>query len=237
MNPELPLPPDCAGHQESLNRFLDGDAGAFSRAETVHRVSCPTCQSEHLAARRLQLLLERRDPINLPGDARDRLVAIVMNDRPTPWVRRTLVARRVISVLAVAACVTLALAFVVRWAERPRRDVLGPASPSAVALVPKPTPVTLDGSLTDAGAAIASLTRRTAEQTIEPARKLLASSADATRFNADPLPGTLEPATQSLSEIRQGAVAGFEPVTRSASRAVSMFLRELPIDGERKSGL
>ncbi|MFL5341323.1 MAG: hypothetical protein ACJ8F7_14350, partial [Gemmataceae bacterium] len=79
--------------------------------------------------------------------------------------------------------------------------------------------------------------RRTADQTIEPTRKLLPEQIETPNLiSADLLPQALDPAAHSLEEIRHGAAVGFEPVANSARRAVSMFLREPP-DAERKGGL
>jgi hypothetical protein len=47
-------------------------------------------------------------------------------------------------------------------------------------------------------------------------------------------PKAMNPAAQSLEEVRQGAASGLEPVAHSARRALSMFLDMPPLDRDRK---
>ena len=143
--------------------------------------------------------------------------------------------RRWTALVAVAACLLLAIGVGVKLANQPERDQPAP-SPEIAATPPTAEPVALDGSLAEAGSAVASLTRRTATQTIEPARRILASAADSPGIVADPVPDAVGQANRSLTRIRDGAAMGLEPVANSARRAVSLFLRDLPVEGERKPG-
>ena len=92
----------------------------------------------------------------------------------------------------------------------------------------------LGESFAEASSAVASISRRAADQTVEPARTLISTVADTPALKIDPMAGAAKPANESLSSIRQGAALGFEPVANSARRAVSLFLRDLPLDTERK---
>jgi hypothetical protein len=222
----------CPEFQEALQRFLDGEAGALGPACEDHRAKCASCHDDYLAAVRLARGLQLRGKPDSPTGLTERLVAAVMADAIEPSARGA--TRRILEVLAVAACLLLVIALGLRFAPAPNRET---PNPSPIAEVPGTAPMTLQKSFADAGSAVASLTRRTADETIEPARKLLTAAADSPALKADPIPDMMDPANQSLTRIREGAASGFQPVANSARRAVSLFLRDLPLDGERKPGL
>jgi hypothetical protein len=81
----------------------------------------------------------------------------------------------------------------------------------------------------EAGNTLVALVNRTADETMGPGRMLIPQGV-----SASPLPDTnawqpdLEPGAQTLREAQDGVAVGFEPVTNSARRAVSLFLREVP---------
>src|SRR5439155_8345853 len=140
-------------------------------------------------------------------------------------------------VLALAACLLLALGL-----TRPLRSWLTarkpPTTPTPVEVArdqPPAEAVPMSDHLAAASSAIASLTKRTTDQAVEPTRKLLPDQVEAPSLNvADRLPRAIDPAAQSLQEVRQGAAAGLEPVTSSARRAFSMFRREFATEPDRK---
>lgn len=231
MSNESRSPAGCLEFQEALQRFLDGEPGAPGLAGEEHRNQCGSCQSEYLAALQLQRGLRLRGKPDSPTGLTERLVAAVMSDVTRPSASGT--TRRILQVLAVAAALLLAIATGWRVAHAPSPN----PTPVDIAKAPNPAPIELDRSLSDAGSAVASLTRRTADETIEPARKLISSAAESPALKVEPIPDMMDPANQSLTRIRQGAALGLEPMANSARRAVSLFLRDLPIDGDRKPDL
>ena len=77
--------------------------------------------------------------------------------------------------------------------------------------------------------AVVSLTRRTADETIDQTRLLLPVNIPQASLSAAPeLRQVLEPPAQSLREIQESMSVGLEPVATSARRAVGFFLREIP---------
>jgi hypothetical protein len=78
--------------------------------------------------------------------------------------------------------------------------------------------------MADAGNAVAQVTRRTMDETISHTQRLWATVTP-------PIPAApVVPAksADSLREAGQGVVAGLEPVTNSARRALGMLFREVP---------
>jgi predicted anti-sigma-YlaC factor YlaD len=232
MNSETRSSFSCSEFQNGLQRFLDGEAAALGPACDHHRIECASCRSDYLAAVRLARGLRLRARPDSPTGWTDRLVAAVIADVTRPSARGA--TRRIVEALLVAACLLLAVAMGLHFARSRNEPV---PAPRELVAVPGPGPMTIEKSLADAGSAVASLTRRTADETIEPARKLISSAADSAALRVDPIPDMMDPANQSLTQIRQGAALGFEPVANSARRAVSLFFRDLPLDGERKPDL
>ena len=235
MKPDPATPVSCEAFQAALQRFLDGQPDAFASGDDAHRSACAACRADFRAAVRLQEGLRGWEKPVLEASLTDRMASAVLADMARPRLWRRVVERRWTALVAVAACLLLAIGIGVRLANQPERDQPAP-SPEIAATAPTAAPVALDGSLAEAGSAVASLTRRTATQTIEPARRILASAADSPGILADPVPDAVGPANQSLARIRDGAAMGLEPVANSARRAVSLFLRDLPVEGERKPG-
>jgi hypothetical protein len=97
---------------------------------------------------------------------------------------------------------------------------------------PAPAPPSLRENVEEATSAVASLTRRTAGETVEQGRLLLpAVSLPAPEQAA--LAEPLEPPVESLRQAGQGVTTSLAPVTTSARRAVDLFLRDIPPMAER----
>jgi len=104
------------------------------------------------------------------------------------------------------------------------QPTLAPATPS------------IRDSVAELGAAVASVTRRAADGTVEQARQLLPDVPTPALSETSVLAQTLDPPSRSLLEAGQGVSAGLEPVTDSARRALDLFLREIPpMEPEGKS--
>jgi hypothetical protein len=233
----------CVLFEQTIQKLLDGDRCALSPELELHRSGCPECRAHHQAALDLKRGLDHWPAPPLPNMS-DRVVIAVLSDAVTMDGVQRRVRRNLL--LALAASVLLALGGVwvlsengpvqkfisARWGSVPAPKVEIPAE-AVKDRVPE-TPRSLRDSLEEAGSAVASLTRRTADETVTPTRKILASQMEAPSFvTIEELPKAMDPAAQSLQEVRQGAAAGFQPVASSARRAVSMFLREVPAaDGE-----
>jgi hypothetical protein len=107
----------------------------------------------------------------------------------------------------------------------------------------EPAPPSLRESVAEARSAVAALTDDLAARTRAQAALLWTAAVPP---GADPMPALpgvreleepLEPAAQSVRESSQGVTASLQTVAGSARRAVSYFLRELPLEGGRKAGL
>jgi hypothetical protein len=81
----------------------------------------------------------------------------------------------------------------------------------------------------EAGSAVASLTRRAADETVGQTRLFLPEAIPAPPLTtSEPMQPVLDPPTESLRQAGQGMTAALDPVTTSARRAFSMFMREAP---------
>ena len=143
--------------------------------------------------------------------------------------------RRVRLVLWAGAAAAAAMLMLAVWralpgSSRPRSAatplVAGPA-PQPPAPPPAAAHATLRESVAEAGSAVASLTSRTADETVARTKILIPVGVDPTLGKLD-LEPPLDPPTLALRQTGQGVSAGLEPVTDSARRAVGLFLRELP---------
>jgi hypothetical protein len=101
-------------------------------------------------------------------------------------------------------------------------------SSSPVSVRPEQKTPSLRDSMAEAGTAMVALTRRTADETVEQTRilaEVLPSPMNV--FEAVP-PMPEQPIASAWQETSQRVATGFEPVTNSARRALSMLLRENP---------
>ena len=72
-----------------------------------------------------------------------------------------------------------------------------------------------------------SLTRRTADETVGQSRLLLPEVIPVPPLTtSEPMQPVIEPPTESLRQAGQGMTAALDPVTSSARRAFSLFLRD-----------
>lgn len=216
---------NCLDYQQWQQQHLDGEAGRDQTGVAEHLASCATCRSWHASLQQLEKGL-RLDARPLPPDGlAHRIVFQVLTER------RRHVRRRVLTVMALAAGLLLAIVFGPAWL---RTDDPVP-SPVEVAQVeprpetPPPGPA-LNKSVEEAGSALVALLSRTADETVGQGRLFLPDTTVAT----PPMAGTdgwqhaLDSPTQSLLQAGQGVSAGLEPVASSAKRAVNLFLRDLP---------
>ena len=216
---------NCLELQETLQEMLDGAAGAASPEATAHLADCAACRELYAAAQTLVHglpLLPKPEPAALLTQS---IVATALAEHRRAHQMR----RRVVFAVGLAASIVLAL--LVGW-------LLQPPGPESKALVEKTPPQQpeapkLAQSAEEARAAVASLTERVADQTKEQA-KLLMAVADSldlpmTNLPAFDLEEPLDPAAKSLRQATQTVANGIEPITRSARRAFTFFVNEMPM--------
>ena len=224
---------NCSDCLDLLQARLDGAAPLAIAEVEEHLATCPACRAQDAAARRLEAGLRLLTPPAPPAGLTERVVAGVLAERR----RRLRLARWGRAAVAAAAAV---LVVVLVSENRPRLPL--PSAPDEpIAAVPTPPEVpetvSLRDSVAEAGSAVASLTRRTADETVGQGRLLLPVVARAAPEDLVPVP-PMEPPVGPLREAGQGLSSGLEPVTSSARRAFDLFLREVPPMGpETKRGL
>lgn len=207
---------NCREYHDWLQCRLDGAALDGAAAER-HVAECLVCRELHHAAQRLTDGLRLLPRLAPPADLAARITRRVQFEQQRS--RRL----RLYTVSALAASLLLAVGV---WRS------LRPTTP-AVAREPvvarsETPPPSLHRQMDEMGQAMASLTKRTTDETMYQTRLLLPelSLSPPVMVRAD-VPGVVD-AERSLSEVRRGMSAGVEPVTNSAKRAVRLFFRELP---------
>jgi hypothetical protein len=107
------------------------------------------------------------------------------------------------------------------WLGRPPAPTLPAPSPELVRETPAPAP-NLRQDVTEAGEAVAALTRRTAADAVGAGRQLIPA------VPPPPWP-TLEADARPFEGAGAALADGFEPVATSARRAARLFWRELAL--------
>jgi hypothetical protein len=221
---------NCPACHDLLQQRLDGGpahpAGGDPGTPDQHLQGCPECAALHRAARRLEEGLRLLAPPAPPAGLAGRVSAAVSRARRARARRR----RRLVPRALAASLLLVLLAWAYRpWKERPR-PTPAPDVPVARQEAPAPDPVPLRESVAEAGSAVASLTTRTADETVGQTRLLLPGPVPPALggFDVDP---PLKPATGPLREAGEGVSAGLEPVTSSVRRAASLLLRDIPAKG------
>jgi hypothetical protein len=218
-----------------LQQWLDGRTRECAPVPSDAPALCPACSDWVAAARRLDRGLRQLTPPAPPPRLADRIVARLAGDH-----RR----RRYRLLFAAGAAAAAAVVVIAVW------HGFHGATPPAPIPVPAPfakgrpdadpppaVPVSLRDSVASAGSAVASLTSRTADETMEKTKLLLPVMADPSLSKIDLQRPIAEP-TRTLREAGEGVSTTLEPVADSARRAVGLFLRELPpMDGMPKGGL
>lgn len=216
---------NCPEYHDLLQRLLDGETAVSATELTRHEQSCSACRGLQRAARLLQEGL-RPQTLAFP-DPRltERIVRQTLRDRAQ---------RRRMHVLAIAAGLLLTVG-VGYGLLRPTG--LRSHDPVVAEVVPTRIP-SVSESIREAGEAFAALTRRTAGETVGPSGLLLPDLAQMPLASDSGIwEETLEEPARSLREAGQGVSVALEPVTASAKRALSMFLRDIPtVQRERNPG-
>lgn len=215
----------CVECQERLQWFLDGRPDDVEATVAAHLAACPVCGQLHAAGRRLRdgvCLLATPLP---PEGFAERVAALVVADQR----KRQRLRRRWFAGAALAASLLLAVLAGYRWFGPQEKNA---PPPTRIAEEDKRAPDTPSRStresMAEAGEALASLSRKATEETVEQTRLLWPVASAPLSFDGLDLQTPLEPPTQSLREAGQNVSTGLEPVANSARRAMNLFLRELP---------
>jgi hypothetical protein len=213
---------NCLECREAVQRSLDGelpdDLGYdFER----HLLTCADCRDLYGAAEDMLEVLGRLAHPSPPAGLSDRICACVIAESSRR--RRS---RRLLAATALAASVLGAL-----FAGNAgfRLPFLPAATPVGQEKNSPPPTVALGPRMEEARTAVLALTRRTADETVGPTRFLFpAGGFLQPASESEVVREVLEPPARSLREAGEGMLAGLEPVTLSARRAVDLFLREVP---------
>jgi anti-sigma factor RsiW len=227
----------CVECQERLQRLLDGwPSEAASAAD--HLAACPECNELHRAGRRLHEGLRFLSASPPPSGFADRIVAHVLTDRQARRSRR----RRWLVVTALAASLLVAVSAGNYWFGK--RDATSPPlQPAPIADSGEKMPDTLASApsprdnVAGAGQAVASLSRKATDETVEQTRLFWPVASSPLSFEGLDLQTPLEPSSHSLREAGQNVSSGLEPVANSARRAMNLFWRDLPpMEPSKKQG-
>jgi hypothetical protein len=250
---------NCSDCQEHLQARLDGAADRAGDLE-AHLARCPECRRLYSAAGRLQAVLHQSASPVPPPELGQRIAVAVGRDQRHR--RRLARGLYLAGAAALAASLVLVLLALPGGSGQPShveqawaavKDFFGP--PSAIdgsanlrqiPLDPesdvtpeqgKRAAPSLGENMAEATSAVASLARRTADETVSNGQLLVPPVAL-------PVPdqgvvtSPLDPPAESLRRTGRGVVAGLEPVTGSMVRAFDLFRRDIaPVAPEAKPGL
>jgi predicted anti-sigma-YlaC factor YlaD len=213
---------NCSESQELLQHRLDGEPIADRAGLDRHLAECAECRSLHAAAARLEEGLQVLLPPMPPARLQSAIVSAALDDYSARKGQRRL--WLVGSAVAAAVLIAMLNLALVHWRGVPS----GPTSPGPI-VATQPEKGVRD-NVAEAGSAVVSLTLRTADETREQTRLLTEALPMGTPLPAlDANPPALDAPVQTvLQEAGQRVSSGLEPVTSSARRAFSMFLREAP---------
>ena len=220
---------NCREFEVWLQEALDTGASACPPEAAAHAADCVACRDLHAAARQLTNGLLTLPPAQTSPLLTQSIVAAVLDERRQ---RLRRVRQRVAITFGLAAAILLLM--LVGWLNQsPTLDqgkqAVRPQDPSAPS-VPK-----LAERADEARGAVAQLTERVADQTKEQAKLLLtvANGLDLPPMSGLPvlkeLEEPLDPAAQSLRHATETVASSIEPITSSARRAFTFFVREMPV--------
>jgi hypothetical protein len=123
-----------------------------------------------------------------------------------------------------SAFVGLVLAAGIGYALWPKAE-LAPEQPVVVTPAPEPPPPKIGDTLSEAGEALAKLSRDTTEKATPP--QALFAPVEAVKLPpSKPMSPDVQPAAETLASVPGAAKSGLEPVTGSTRRALHLFLRD-----------
>ncbi len=198
---------DCDAYAEIVHAVLDGDRPVEALA-SPHTVDCDDCRVLADSARSLTKGCDLLSRSTTPRDfAADVIPAIIAERRRERFFRRTM------ATAALAASVFAAIAL--WYPTRPNDRAVTHREPALEPNHVKPPAV--EDSLREAGTAFVSLTKRTAIETLTPARNLLAGIE-----LSDAIP-EIDPPRPDGPPV----ASPIAPIANTARRAINLFIRDV----------
>src|SRR5262245_44196668 len=220
---------NCHEFQDWLQKLLDDGANYCPPEAAAHVAECAPCRELHSAARQLMNGLTALPRPQAAPLLTQSIVAGVLEERR---LRLRRVRQRVAVTFGLAAAILLLM--LVGWLNQAppidKHKFAEPPRPAPAPAVPK-----FAERADEARGAVAQLTERVADETKQQAKLLMtvANSFDLPPMGS--LPGLneldvpLDPAAQSLRNATETVASGIEPITNSARRAFTFFVREMPV--------
>lgn len=198
---------DCDTFAEIVQAVLDGDRPR-SALDTDHAATCDDCRAIADSAKSLEVGIAALARTIPPRDFVADVIPVVLAER-----RRERFMHRAAATAALAASVLAAVAL--WYPTRPNDRAVTHRDPAPEPNLVKPPAI--EGSLREAGTAFVSLTKRTAIETLTPARNLLAGIelSDAIPEVDPPRPDT-PPVASPIA-----------PIANTARRAINLFIRDV----------
>ena len=223
------IPPECVPTLTRVQAVLDGDATFTDLAADAHPALCARCRGRVRAARVLLASMSRRADSAVPAGLTASILAGVRADGRA---RRRAVA--LVGGLATAAAVVVAVWVFSRPATVPEGAGQVPAPAPAPAVIPVATPPTpvppavrIDAGLDKAGDALRESSRVVSEPLTAAPGLFAAFPERLVHPPATSLSPDIGPIRKSLTEIPEAARTGLEPVTGSALKAYTRFVRDV----------
>lgn len=218
----------CHEFQEWLQQLLDEGEILSPPEVAAHVAECQTCREMQAAARQLICGLKLLPRPQAAPLLTQSIVAGVLDERRQ---RLRRVRQRMAITFGLAAAILLLM--LVGWLNQTPFD----KNKHAVQPHQSPAPAVpkFAERADEARGAVAQLTERVADQTKEQAKLLMtvANSFELPPMGALPglndLKEPLDPAAQSLRHATETVASGIEPITNSAGRAFTFFVREMPV--------
>lgn len=228
----------CLDVKNRLQEWLDerAPASALDPSAQAHLGQCNACREQFAAAQRLVEGVKLFPRPAASSVSSRSIVARVLQDRAHRQLRFQ---RRLKIIVALAASILIMVISGYILVPGPKK--VREPGPFAAPIIPgRPTPK-VDPDLKDetppafaktvdeAKGKVAALTEKWTDRTMGHARHLLAATP---ALELPPMSGVLLPeesldATASLKKAGHEISEGFQPVTRSARRALNLFVREL----------
>jgi hypothetical protein len=221
----------CHDYQEALLNQLDDVALAHEPPWQSHLDECVACREWNFSLRRFHKGLGQLDQPAPSPDLSARIVVAVLADARK---RRANAVYRAGMLSALAASALLMLFATDQW--RPSATPLPLVSPkNDEALLPHTA--SLRDSVTEAGTAVASLTRRTADEVMDHGKVFLDVVGVPPAPESTLPPSPMGPPARSLATAGQAIGVGLEPVAKTARRAWDLLIRDVPMPPDDKPGL
>jgi hypothetical protein len=213
---------------ERLQLVLDGELPAAALDADAHLTACAACRERITAARLVLSALAKPCETAVPPGLTDAILSAVREDRYARIRRRSYqwTTGVIVALAASIALLTWLLSPDPRPLEfdGPRPSDMTNKQPTPQ-VAPEPRPVRIGDEFSKMGQAL----RETSKPITEPvgaAPQIIVKLTDTLTRPIAPTPA-FEPARKSLVELPDAARAGLEPITGTAQKAFSRFLRDV----------